>query len=207
MPARSERGRHPLSGQNGHMSNGDGLPPSTYAAQIVENYSKAAVVKSQRDYAGINQLLENILEAEQRNLPIAGSIETDLEANHNLVYTLSRHVLELFHHSDPFFSKDARNLQVLNSLNVIDLTVRRSPNVLYATSERKRPQGPLILWILPQLTNLILLAERESSAAIVQSTASLVQNALSIRHRLTNARGRRWSGVQIVQQCLEGGPT
>ena len=204
MPARSDRARYPSNGQNGQMANGEGLPPSTYAAQIVQNFAKATVVKSQRDYAGIGQLLENILEAEQRNLSIADGVETDLEANHNLVYTLSRHLLELFHHSDPFLSKDARNVQVSNCLNVIDLTIRKSPNVLYVSSERKIPQGPLLLWILPQLTNLILLAERESSTLITKSTASLLRYALSTRHRLTGVRGRRFSSVQYVELCVEG---
>ena len=204
MPARSNRARHPQSVQNGHISNGEGLPPSTYAAQIVENYGKAAIVKSQRDYAGIGQLLENILEAEQRTSSITGGTETDLEANHNLIYTLSRHLLELFSHSDPFFSKDARNVQVLNCLKVVDLTIRKAPNVLTISSERKKPQGPLLVWILPQLTNLVLLAERELNHAIVQSTTSLLRNALSSRHRLTISRGRRCDGSQFVQQCIEG---
>ena len=206
MPARSNRARHPHSAQNGHISNEESLPPSTYAAQIVENYGRAAVVKSQRDYAGIGQLLENILEAEQRTASVAAGTETDLEANHNLIYTLSRHLLELFNHSDPFFSKDARDVQVMNCLKVIDLTIRKAPNVLFALSEHKKPQGSLLLWILPQLTNVILLAERDRNHAIIQSTTSLLRNALLSRHRLTNSRGRRCDGTQFIQQCIEGQP-
>ena len=186
------------------MNNGEGLPPSTYAAQIVENYGKAAVVKSQRDYTGIGQLLENILEAEQRTSTLTGGTETDLEANHNLIYTLSRHLLELFNHSDPSFSKDARDAQALNCLKVIDLTIRKAPTVLFVSSERKKPQGPLLLWVLPQLTNLILLAERDLNHVIVQNTTSLLRNALSSRHRLTDSRGRRCDGTQFLQQCIEG---
>ena len=142
----------------GRLENGP--PPSTYAAQIVDNIENArSRSHSSSSRTHLKELLQRVLEADRRGIFDETVLDSSLEVNHKLICVIVRACLVLPTSQDPFeYEADVFD-QARDSLAVIQLTIRRAPEVIWVSLEGAdsyaRPQGPLFLWLIPSLLNLL----------------------------------------------------
>ncbi|KAF2398342.1 hypothetical protein EJ06DRAFT_480304 [Trichodelitschia bisporula] len=131
---------------NGYV--GDGLPPSTVAAQIVHH--RADVARREPE----NQALFGKLLQEYLKDPAIE--ETNVDTNSQLIQVVAEAGLEVLV-KDPF-SPDALVRQAIDSLHVIRLAVERNPEVLLFDGKdisNQTLKPPLFLWLLPRMLKLL----------------------------------------------------
>ena len=202
---RAARNEQPQGKTNGQQANGH-PPPSTFAAQIVDNLASARRLSDSIDkQADLRQLLQMILDADREGHVLSEAIETSIEVNYRLIYTIVRAGLEILSSDDPF--DDARNVhvQALNTLAVVDLTIRRSPEVLFWTPNNDdptgRPGGPLFLWLVPQLINLL---NHMFDKEVSEGAVSVLSTMLSVQTRASTSKIRLHPVLKYVQGCIKG---
>ncbi|KAH8661929.1 phosphatidylinositol 3 [Xylariales sp. PMI_506] len=135
-----------------------GPPPSTLAAQLVENISASARTSRPDETAELKKffaIIENV-----KNQPdLLKSQEERVEHNHMLIYVYSRVVLEGLRWDDPFSDRAQLRADALRALSFMKVTTRETPEVLLvshaATAFIFRGQEPLWLWILPKILKLL----------------------------------------------------
>ena len=200
-PARSAHLHH--VNEEGH-ANGE-PPPSTYAAQIVDNLTGARRRSgSSGNQAHLRQLLQMILDADRIGDAISGAYETSTEVNYRLIYTIVRAGLETLSCS-PFDDQKDVQVQALNTLAVVDLTIRRCPEVLFCDPQNNdpviRPVGPLFLWLIPHMVNLL---NHETNQDIRQGAEEVLSTALKVQTRASTSRSRLHPIVKYLQGCING---
>ena len=185
-------------------ANGD-PPPSTYAAQIVDKFTSARRRPHPSDNEALRQLLRMILDADHNGKALPGGTETNIEVNYRLVYTIVRAGLEVLFSSSPFEDRTQVQVQACDTLAVVNLTIRRSPEVLFCTSETNdpiiRPGGPLFLWLVPHLVNLF---RYDMSKEITEVAEKALRTALSVQSRTSTLRTRLHPVLRYLQGCITG---
>ena len=186
-------------------TNGD-PPPSTYAAQIVDNLTGAKRRSSSgNNEAHLRQLLQMILDADRNGESLPGATETNIEVNYRLIYTIVRAGLEILLTGSPFEDRADVQAQACNTLAVVNLTIRRSPEVLFCTSEADDPitrlGGPLFLWLVPHLVNLL---HYDMSREIIEEAEKVLRTALSVQTRTSTLRTRLHPILRYFQGCTAG---
>lgn len=132
---------------NGHHANGDAPPPSTLAAQIVQNQTRQATSQPQEETASFRDLLREILHSN------AASPETDVGVNAQLINVVIQAGLMPLTLDNPFADWDVLTPQAMDSIAVIESTIKRQPEVLLSQIS---PDGPkLILSIVATLVALL----------------------------------------------------
>jgi serine/threonine-protein kinase ATR len=135
------------------------LPPSTLAAQLVNNISTAhrpSRYNTQEDY---QRLLADIARFE--NTSNGGiSLEAKLEHHHKLIYVVSRAVLEVLTREDPFADVQQLLTQATEALQFLTATVKETPAVLLHVAGpdanfRSGFHEPLWLWLFPRVLTLL----------------------------------------------------
>ena len=202
---RAARIGQPQSGANGHQTNGH-PPPSTFAAQIVDNLASAKRLSSSTDkQADLRQLLQMILDADQDDDPLSEAIETSIEVNYRLIYTIVRAGLEILSSSNPFDNTRDVQVQAQNTLAVVDLTIRRYPEVLFwipsLNDPTVRPGGPLFLWLVPQLINLL---SHRFDKEVNKRTANILGTILSVQTRASTSKFRLRPVSKYIRGCIKG---
>lgn len=139
--------------------NGD-FPASTIAAQIVDDHlTRGRIHPKHQDREKFRRLLREILYSDENTDEVTRVIETDNNVNCRLIYVVVRAGLEPALNEDPFEKKDELIKQALESLSVVELTLQRSPDVLFSVLEGREsdPQldGPLFLWLVPRLSIML----------------------------------------------------
>ena len=202
--------RHNRSGianatQSGVPANGGQPPASTFAAQIVDNLTNKKAHKNPSNQAILRQLLREILDADQAEYPPAGTIETNIEVNQHLIYVISRAGLESIQDDNPFEVQKDVHAQALDSLSVIDLTIRRCPDVLFSVPEesnvRNRPTGPVFLWLVPQMINLL---DDKTNEEIRIGAEKILRLSLSLQTRSIASKTRLHAVFKYIQGCIKG---
>lgn len=131
---------------NGVHFNADAPPPSTLAAQIVQNQTRPDIPLTDGETPTFAQLLHEIL-----NNP--GEVqETDLKTNVALVSVVAEAGLAPLARDDPFAQFDVLIPQAKDSIAVIEKTIERQPEVLFTSTNDNGPQ--LALPLLVQLAAL-----------------------------------------------------
>lgn len=137
---------------------GNGPPPSTLAAQLVENISSST--KSSRSDENIE--LKGLFAVIQRvkDKPELLKSATDrIEHNHMLIYVYCRVVLESIKLDDPFLDRAHVRTESLKAINFLRFTIKETPSVLSYQSDAHgllyRGSEPLWVWLLPQLLRLL----------------------------------------------------
>ena len=146
--------RHIVSGYPGSSNfrqNGGNPPASTVAAQIVENLTQGQYPARQPDKEEFRRLLQEILNPDDDGDDVAESIEINVDVNCRLIYVVVRAGLDSLSNQDAFEDEDELQKQALASLSVVELTVRRSPEVLLSTLHGPQQVGSLYLWLVPKL--------------------------------------------------------
>jgi serine/threonine-protein kinase ATR len=125
------------------------LPPSTIAAQIVHNRSHVARQEPENK-ALFGKLLQEYLKD-----PVLE--EANVETNAQLIGVVAEAGLDVLLKDDPF-APDTLLQQANDSLLVIQLTIKRTPDVLLFCSSNDsagEAKPPLILWLLPKILSLL----------------------------------------------------
>lgn len=154
---------HGRNGQPGRESLGNGAvnngpPPSTLAAQLVENIS-ASTRSSRPDETAELKRLFGVIEEVKNNPETLESHQDRIEHNHMLIYVFARVVLEGLKWDDPFADREHLHSEALRAINFLKVTVRETPEVLvFSPSDASfmfRGSEPLWLWILPRVLKML----------------------------------------------------
>lgn len=184
--------------------NGENPPASTVAAQIVENLTQGNYPARQPDKDKLQRLLQEILNPDDDGDDGSDKIETNIDVNCRLIYVVVRAGLESLSNKDNFENPDELHKQAIASLSVVELTVRRSPGVLFSTlhGQESYPQqvGPLYLWLIPRL--FIIIGSTEDNdvrrcICEVLKTAMMAEKA--------NFKRSKFQHIQkYLQGCIKG---
>lgn len=131
---------------NGYNANGDFVPPSTIAAQIVQIQHQGTVAKHNEQQALFNGLLQEILKNPTEN------VETNLEMNVQMVKVLVEAGLMSLANDQPF-APDILVKQAEDSVTVIETTIQRQAGVLMSPISPGGP--PVCLWLFTKVVALV----------------------------------------------------
>ncbi|KAF4435407.1 putative UVSB PI-3 kinase [Fusarium austroafricanum] len=135
-----------------------GPPPSTLAAQLVENIS-ASTKSSKSDENSELKGFFAIIQRVKDDPMLLKTPEDRVEHNHMLIYVYSRAVLEGIRLDDPFLDRAQVRTEGLKAINFLRFSVKETPAVLrHRVSGQEymfRGQEPLWVWLLPQLLRLL----------------------------------------------------
>lgn len=157
-PTSHGRGGPPGRESVAHASLANGPPPSTLAAQLVENMSPS-VRSSRPDETAELKKFFAIIESVSNQPAVLASHADRVEHNHMLIYVYARVVLEGPKWDDPFADRAHLRTEALRAINFIKVTVRETPEVLVVTSPGTafifRGEEPLWLWVLPKVLKML----------------------------------------------------
>ncbi|KAM0280631.1 hypothetical protein ACHAQH_003938 [Verticillium albo-atrum] len=137
---------------------GGHAPPSTLAAQLVENISASTRSSRSDDNSELRRLSATIQEVES-NPGLLKTPEDQLRHNHLLTYVFIRAVLGGIKLNDPFLDRKHLRNEVLQAISFLKLIIKETPAVLaYKTTEmpfEMRGEEPLWVWVFPKILRLL----------------------------------------------------
>jgi serine/threonine-protein kinase ATR len=171
----------------GGRANGEGPPPSTLAAQMVQNQLRPATDSRPGDETTFKKILRDILYDD------GAQQETDVTVNAQLIHVVAQVGLTPLATGNPFADVEA----AVDSIKVIELTVKRQPEVLFTATVSEGP--PLLLELL---ASLVVLYGRPKSQefAISPALLSLLTSLSSSTESWPKAR--QLSSILI--DCVDG---
>lgn len=143
----------------GHEADtGYDLPPSTLAANLVNNLSSTRRQSKTQDQEEFQKLLLEFSES-SNGQGTQSSLQDSLEHHHKLICIVTKAVLEPLTTDNPFANWEQLIQQASEGLEILTVTIKSTPDVLahIARSERVLRMFthlPLWLWLLPRLLTL-----------------------------------------------------
>ena len=135
-----------------------GAPPSTLAAQLVENISASAKSSRSDESTELKGLFAVIQRVKDRPELLKSTAER-IEHNHMLIYVYCRVVLESVKLDDPFLDRAHLRAEALKAINFLRFTIKETPTVLLYKADYNsllfRGQEPLWAWLLPHLLRML----------------------------------------------------
>lgn len=145
--------------QDQHGPGNNGPPPSTLAAQLVENISVSSNKSSRSDDNAELKGLFAVIQRVKDNPDLLRTPDQRLEHNHMLIYVYCRVVLAAIRLDDPVLNQPHMRAESLKALNFLRFTINETPAVLCYASEKHgllfRRGEPLWLWLLPQWLRML----------------------------------------------------
>lgn len=146
---------------NGKANGGEGFepPPSTMAAQLINNLSAAEKPSRQRDQDELKALMAEVSSAENSGVELE-PLKAKLEHKHKLIYVFSRTVLERLTGDDPFIDFQQVAAQAYEAMEVFITIIKEIPDVLayivppHSTYQCRGPE-PLWIWLFPRILALL----------------------------------------------------
>lgn len=132
-------------------------PPSTLAAQLVENISASARTSRSDESSELKGLFATIKNVKDHPESLK-TLKQRIEHNHMLIYVYCRVALEAIDLEDPFLDAGRMRTEVLKALNFLRFTIKETPIVLsYKESHGVllRKGEPLWMWLLPRVLRLL----------------------------------------------------
>ncbi|KAK1971971.1 phosphatidylinositol 3 [Colletotrichum sublineola] len=133
-------------------------PPSTLAAQLVENISASSKSTRSDENAELKRLFA-VIERVKNEPNLLENAEQRTEHNHMLIYVYARVVLEGIKLDDPFADRNHLRSEALKAINFLKVTIEETPNVLSHTTDGKqfvfRGEEPLWIWVFPKILRLL----------------------------------------------------
>ncbi|CAK3819966.1 kinase rad3 [Lecanosticta acicola] len=173
---------------NGHV-NGD-APPSTLAAQLVQQQSRQDASQHLGGVATFQELLHEILHND------SAVQETDVNVNVQLISVVTQMGLEPITKDNPFSNWDVLIPQAVNSIAVIEKTIVRQPDVLLAQAAQDGPQIFLTLLTTllaacgpPKCRELPIPRLLSSALAALSKSSHLWQQALVLQ--------------EVIRECVD----
>lgn len=178
------------SNVNGTHTNGDVLPPSTLAAQIVQNQT-TAVPQQNGDTPTFAELLQEILNNHN------ATPETDVHVNVKLISVVAQAGLGPLTDGNPFAQIDNLLDQATDSLTVIESTIRQQPEVLFTNTGANGPQ-----LLLPLLARLLAICGREKChdlpiTRLLDSMFSAISASIDLWQDASSLQ-------QVIESCVNG---
>ncbi|KAI0204129.1 phosphatidylinositol 3 [Astrocystis sublimbata] len=160
--APTSHGRHMTVGydatSNGAMDINNMPPPSTLAAQLVENISTSARSSRPDETAELQKLFAAI-EKVKNDPGHLTSYQDRIEHNHMLIYVYARVVLEGLKWDEPFANASQIRTDATRAINFMKIAVNETPEVLLFTTDNGtflfRGSEPLWIWIVPKILRLL----------------------------------------------------
>ncbi|KAI1825007.1 phosphatidylinositol 3 [Xylaria intraflava] len=161
--AATSNGRNMLNNNGRETSTNSAMdisapPPSTLAAQLVENISTSAR-SSRADETSELQRLFAAIEKVKNEPSLLTSYQDRIEHNHMLIYVYARVVLEGLKWDEPFANKPQLRADAVRAINFLKLTVNETPEVLLATADNGafvfRGAEPLWIWVFPKVLRML----------------------------------------------------
>ena len=176
---------------NGIHINGDVPPPSTLAAQIVQNQTRREPAQQNGETATFAQLLHEILHNH------SATPETDVEVNVKLVSVVAEAGLVPLADGNPFVIWDVLIPQAVDSLAVIEATVKRQTHVLFTPITQDGPQ-----LLLPLLARILAVCGRQKCedlpiARLLNSIFEVLEASLELWQHVQTLR-------QVIEECADG---
>ncbi|RYO96297.1 hypothetical protein DL763_003270 [Monosporascus cannonballus] len=133
-------------------------PPSTLAAQLVENISASTRSSRPDETAELSKLI-GIIERVKDEPDNLKTQEERVGHNHMLIYVYARVTLEGLRWDDPFADTVHLRSEALGAINFLKVAVAETPEVLLATSDPGRflfrGKEPLWIWIFPKVLKML----------------------------------------------------
>ncbi|RYP19412.1 hypothetical protein DL765_003385 [Monosporascus sp. GIB2] len=133
-------------------------PPSTLAAQLVENISASTRSSRPDETAELSKLI-GIIERVKDEPDNLKTQEERVGHNHMLIYVYARVTLEGLKWDDPFADTVHLRSEALGAINFLRVAVAETPEVLLATSDPGRflfrGKEPLWIWIFPKVLKML----------------------------------------------------
>jgi serine/threonine-protein kinase ATR len=180
-------------------------PPSTITAQLVNDISTANGRQRSIDRENLEQLLLVVLETSDDGI---GVTPVDNVANHKLINVIAQAGLEDSEAENPFVKTSKCLSLVSNCVAAIQLTIKKSPDVLFFNSLgpfRDNVQGgpPLYLWLFPRV---LALAARPAYATIQDKIMGLISSSWDV----LECSPHLWHALPVMlgycRSCVEGKP-
>ncbi|KAL2181037.1 phosphatidyl inositol 3-kinase-like protein [Thermothelomyces heterothallicus CBS 202.75] len=137
----------------------DGPPPSTLAAQLVQNISTSASKSSRPDETAELKHIFATIEKVKNDPGCLTTHDDRVEHNHLLVYVCGGVFLESLKPDDAFADRERLRTDALKAINFLRVTIKETPTVLKRTTDGntflRRGKEPLWAWILPRLLRLL----------------------------------------------------
>ncbi|KAK4125293.1 phosphatidyl inositol 3-kinase-like protein [Parathielavia appendiculata] len=134
-------------------------PPSTLAAQLVENISASATKSSRPDETTELKRLFATIEKVKNDPDCLMTHEERVQHNHLLVYVCGGVFLESLKLDDAFADRERLEADALKAVNFLEVTIKETPTVLKCTTDGEtflgRGREPLWVWILPKLLRML----------------------------------------------------
>ncbi|KAK9440315.1 phosphatidyl inositol 3-kinase [Metarhizium brunneum] len=194
--AQHSRGNTAPLGQNGGAAAaGEGPPPSTLAAQLVENISTSTKSSRSDESNELKELFATI-QLVKDHPELLKSQADRVEHNHMLIYVYCRVALEGIKLDDPFVNRAHAHAEALKAINFLRFTIKETPSVLAHTHASKtllyRGTEPLWVWLLPHLLRLL-------GHALFQELEGCLEGFLQYLLLLVSRTNELWShGPELV---------
>lgn len=182
--------------------NGD-LPPSTIAAQLVNSLTRGQQYPNYQDRADFECLLQ-IFETEQDGEQHAGTHE-EAEESAKLIDVVIKAGLDALLRDNPFESQDTLVTQASRSLGVMDITIKRCPEVLFFRGSQQEADselcGPLYLWLVPKL----LIVDSIGQNQVLHAASTKVLHSIIAVEREMRSKGPRLHHIhRYIIGCTRG---
>ncbi|PPJ56780.1 hypothetical protein CBER1_05957 [Cercospora berteroae] len=175
---------------NGTHLKVDAPPASTLAAQIVQNQTRKATNQAQAETASFRDLLHEILHSN------AAAPETDADVNAQLINVVVQAGLVPLTLENPFADWDVLVPQAMDSIAVIESTIRRQPEVLL---HRLTPDGPQL--ILSIIATLIAICGRQKCEQIAVN--DLLVSSMKSLERSPELWRQARTLSEVIQYCVD----
>ncbi|KAI1864693.1 hypothetical protein JX265_008417 [Neoarthrinium moseri] len=137
---------------------GHGPPPSTLAAQLVDNIS-ASTRSSRPDETAELKRFFTVIETVKNRPESLRTHEERVEHNHMLIYVYARLSLDGLKWDDPFAAPAQLHSEARNAINFLKITIKETPDVLLACNTGNsfifRGREPLWAWVLPKVLRML----------------------------------------------------
>lgn len=172
-------------------TNGD-VPPSSIAAQLADNIAITHQDSSTQDRQNFQSLIREILEGNDHIWQADGSTSSNAVVSSRLICVIVQAGLNVPTSRSSTDQSQGRSLDVIKSLQAIDLTLSRSPAALFQPLDFDSASGfPLFAWLVPKV--LVEIGDWKFND-IERLVLNLVQRSFSIAERATT-RLRRTSRI------------
>jgi serine/threonine-protein kinase ATR len=144
---------------NGFPNLANQPPPSTLAAQLVDNISTPAARSSHPDETNELKRLFAVIERIKNQPDLVKTDREKIEHNHILIYVYTRVVLEGLQWDDPIAKNAELVSEASKAFNFLLVTINETPTVLTYIADDKaflfRGREPLWLWLLPRVLRML----------------------------------------------------
>lgn len=172
---------------NGVHVNGYEPPPSTLAAQIVQNQTRRDAPRQSQDKATFAELLHELL---HNNAAVQ---ETNVQVNVKLIDVVAEAGLGPLALDNPFSRQDVLVPQAIDSITVIGSTVGRQPEILFTPVKDGGPQLALSL-----VARLAAICGRRVCEKLP------IPHLLDSVIRAVIASADLWQHAKVLQQVVQG---